>query len=158
MQSIKRKFSEDQDLSSEAKMMKFNASANILQRRNVEDDTIDVQEDGIILKFKLTEKTAKANLLKSTNRKHLEIDTKQTCKNMKFSPGAFLHCVVPVIKEWSSCFQSNQPIKEENMTIMVEELEERREMSAKHVNTKLVLYVNGDKPRLKSKVFSLERL
>ena len=146
MQSIKRKLSEDQDFSVAAKMMRFNASANnVLENMDNTDDTIEVQGDRFMLNFKLTEKTAKANLLKSSNRKQLEIDTKQTCMNMKFSPGAYLQCVLPVIKKWGLCFQSKQTINEENIDIRVEEFEERKEMSAKHVNTKLVLFVNGDK-------------
>ena len=146
MQSIKRKLSEDQDFSVAAKMMRFNASANnVLENMDNTDDTIEVQGDRFMLNFKLTEKTAKANLLKSSNRKQLEIDTKQTCMNMKFSPGAYLQCVLPVIKKWGLCFQSKQTINEENISIRVDEFEERKEMSDKHVNTKLVLYVNGDK-------------
>ena len=41
--------------------------------------------------FKLTEKTAKANLIKAANRNLFEIEAKQTCKNLRFSAGAYLH-------------------------------------------------------------------
>ena len=42
-------------------------------------DTSDVTLSGGIIKFnfKLTEKTARANLLKSANRNYLEMETKQ---------------------------------------------------------------------------------
>ena len=50
-------------------------------------------------KFKLKEETARTHLMKAANRNVIDIETKQTCKNIRFSAGAYFHIVLPVVRQ-----------------------------------------------------------
>ena len=101
--------------------------------------------EGRNLNFKLTDKKAKANLLKGASRVHLEIETKQKSKNFRFSTGAFLYVAKQMIKECETKFKNNSSIFHEDMEIRVEEFKDGLDLNEKHFDTKIVLYVNGNK-------------
>ena len=65
-------------------------------------------EAGRKFDFELTDKKAKANLLKSANRRHLEIENKQKSTNLRFSAGAFLMVAKPFIKECELGFKTKR--------------------------------------------------
>ena len=53
------------------------------------------------LPFKLTDQTAKKNLIAGARRKHYEKDPKQKSTKIMFIAGAYLEVVLPTIKVWS---------------------------------------------------------
>ena len=97
------------------------------------------------LNFKMTDKKAKANLLKGASRVHLEIETKQKSKNFRFSTGAFIYVAKQMIKECETKFKSKSCIFHDDMEIRVDEFKDGLELNQKHFDTKIVLFVNGNK-------------
>ena len=67
---------------------------------NMEISSIDLKSK--TFQFKLTEKTATKNLLKSASRIPIECDEKQLCTMVKFSAGAYIQAVKPTILFWKS--------------------------------------------------------
>ena len=123
------------------KMLKHNISITTIV--NIGTFEKDLNEGKY--KFKLTEKTARTNLMKAANRNLIDIETKQTCKNIRFSAGAYFHVVLPVVRQWITLFQTKQSFTVGSLNFTVEELEERNDLAAKHFNTKIVFCVNGGK-------------
>ena len=72
------------------------------------------------LNFKLTDKKAKSSLLKSANRCHFEVETKQKSKNLRFSAGAFIHVAKQMIKECESKFRNKSLLIHNKMEIKVD--------------------------------------
>ena len=50
--------------------------------------------------FKLTDQTAKKNLLSGTRRINFDKEPKQKSTKLKFSAGAYMMVVLPTIKTW----------------------------------------------------------
>ena len=73
------------------------------------------------LNFKLTDKKAKSNLLKGASRVHLDIETKQKSKNLRFSTGAFIYVAKQFVKECESKFKNKTMIIHKDMEMRVEE-------------------------------------
>ena len=97
------------------------------------------------LNFKMTDKKAKAYLLKAASRVHFNIETNEKSKNVRFSAGAFIMVAKPMIKECEAKFQSKSFILHENMEISVFEFRDGLELNNKHFDTKIVFFVNGNK-------------
>ena len=95
--------------------------------------------------FKLTDKRAKANLLKSASRQHFEVETKQKSKNLKFCAGAFIHVAKPMIEECESKYRSKTKFIYNQMVISVQEFREGFELNHKNFDTKIVFCVNRNK-------------
>ena len=104
--------------------------------------------NGRKLNYQITDKTAKANLLKAANRNCFEIESKQKSTNLRFSAGSYLHVVMPVMKIWENNFQNNEELKVGSLNIKVEEYDNGMELNAKHVDSKIVFSVNGEKAPL----------
>ena len=79
--SIKRKLQVDEGSinNKNTKIMKL--SETIMEMSDVAD--MLALNDDRKFNFKLTDKKMKSNLIKSAKRAHLEIETKQLCKNMR---------------------------------------------------------------------------
>ena len=100
--------------------------------------------------FELTDKKAKANLIKSTERKHFEVEHKQRSTNLKFSAGAYVLVAKPMINEFQAMFNKKIGFQEEDMVICVTEYKDGMDLNNKHVDTKIVLSVNSKKVVLHS--------
>ena len=102
----------------QSRTMMIKASENISESMDITN--LDIKSR--TFQFKLTDKTAKKNLLKSASRIPFENDPKQLCTMLKFSAGAFIQVVKPTIKFWESqnqkCFIYN------NLNIKVDEFED----------------------------------
>ena len=125
------------------KMQKLSESCVVLEKRDISNGPI--AKSGRKFTFNLTEKTAKSNLLKSASRNYFEIETKQKCKNLKFSAGAYLFVAKPFIKTCEMKFKSKQIFDEQNLCIQVREFEDGKDSNSKHMDTKIVLFVNEEK-------------
>ena len=95
--------------------------------------------------FKLTDKRAKSNLLKSASRDHFELDPKQKSTNLKFSAGSFIMVAKPMIKECEARFRSKSNFVKDDMVISVAEFRDGIELNDKHFDTKVVFSVNKKK-------------
>ena len=95
--------------------------------------------------FKLTDKKAKSNLLKSANRPQFEIEMKQQSLNLKFSAGAYLLVAQPLIKEFELYFKRKTSFTENGMETKVLEFRAGKELNDKHFDTKIVFLVNTKK-------------
>merc|ERR1712142_1242259 len=73
--------------------------------------------------FKLTDKKARKNLLRSAKRTHLQIETKQNCKNLRFSPGSYVCVAKKMIEECQSKFKENTKFVYEDLEIQVVEFQ-----------------------------------
>ena len=73
-------------------------------------DVSNTVSDGRKFNFKLTEKKARSNLLKSAERVNLQVEAKQNCKNFRFSSGAYLVVAKKFIGECEMMFKNNTPI------------------------------------------------
>ena len=73
--------------SSDQKMLKWNTS----ELSNMDVSDITSVGGSRKFNFKITDQKARKNLLKSAKRMHLEVESKQNCKNLRFSPGSYLY-------------------------------------------------------------------
>ena len=115
----------------------YNPAKMIKQEPNSNLDVINVIDmHGRNLNFKLTDKTAKKNLLDGAKRIPFERELKQKCIKMKFSSGAYKEVVFPTLISWKT--KLNQTFEHKNMMIKVSELKAGYEANSKHFDTKVV--------------------
>ena len=95
--------------------------------------------------FKLTDKKAKSNLLKSANRPHFEVEMKQLSLNLKFSAGAYLLVAKPFVEQCETYFNKNSSLTENTMEVKVNEFRAGKDLNEKHFDTKIVFLVNAQK-------------
>ena len=126
------------------KMLKINASSFEIESEEAITDVTSARDDRKF-NFKLTDRKAKSNLIKSANRSQFEIELKQQSLNLKFSAGAYLHVTKPFIKECENYFKSKTCFSENNLDIMVNEFRAGKELNDKHFDTKIVFLVNTQK-------------
>ena len=117
------------------KMLKLNASG------------LDVTYEDIdrTFNFKLTDKKAKSNILKSANRPQFEVEMKQLSLNLKFSAGAYLLVAKPFIDQCETYFDSKSSLMENGMEVKVNEFRAGKDLNDKHFDTKIVFLVNAQK-------------
>ena len=138
----KRKLSSE-EFESSTKMLKLSQSAIEEAELNASKNTsIDYERN---FNFKLTDKKAKSNLLKSANGRHFEVETKQMSKLLKFSPGAYLQVVKPLLNQYIKIHENQNTILENGFEIIVHDLREGQELNNKNVDTKIELSVNKQK-------------
>ena len=125
------------------KMLESTQSTTVVMKADV--SKLSQVENGRKLDFILTEKTAKSNILKAANRNMLELESKQKSSNLLFSAGSYLYTVTPAVKTWETNYNNKESFKAGNLTIFVTELEHGKELNAKHLDTKIVFNVNGEK-------------
>ena len=95
--------------------------------------------------FKLTDEKAKKNLLKSAQRKHFEIEEKQNCMNLRFSPGAYIIVAKKMIDQCEIRYKEKSTFVYEDLEVKVEEFRTGHEANNKHFDTKIVFSVNNRK-------------
>ena len=83
--------------------------------------------------YQLSDKKAKSNLMKSSNREALEIHDRQGCIMMDFSTGAYLELVTPSVDEWKEAKTKKTRIEDLNMEI--EDVIPSYDENMKHVET-----------------------
>ena len=143
----KRKIAWENSENKKMKMLNSAHSSTVAHITVVEKLSADCVNptNGRKLNYQITDKTAKANLLKAANRNCFEIESKQKSTNLRFSAGSYLHVVMPVVKTWENNFKNDEVLKEGYLTIKVEEFENGMDLNAKHVDSKIVFSVNGEK-------------
>ena len=106
---------------------------NLLRRRR-----------GRTFDYDLNEKRAKAKLLKGAKRaKHLNVEIKSGCVNMRFSDGAYFEVVLPLLREWHK--REAESFVVNDLTIKVDEIDAGIDKTDKHMDTKLIITVNTDR-------------
>ena len=108
---------------------------------NVNDQKDDTER---LFKYSLNDKRAKSNLLKGAQRtQHLETEFKSGCVNVRFSDGAYHEIVLPLLKTWlQNC---NKEFVINGSTLRIIEAEEGKDVSARHVDTKIVMMFDNEK-------------
>ena len=119
------------------KMLKLNQSASIPEPSEV--------YSGRKLDFELTDKKAKANLMKSASRAHFEVEKKQRSTNLRFSAGAYLLVAKPFVKKCELGFLNKTPFSKDDMEIVVDKYRDGLEQNNKHFGTKIAFSVNRKK-------------
>ena len=105
--------------------------------------SIVVPESGHLrnLPFKLTDQTAKKNLIAGAKRKPFEKDPKQKSTKILFSAGAYLEVVLPTIKAWSD--RCGSSFSYGGLNIEIDEVKGGFEENSRHFDTKVVMFVDG---------------
>ena len=72
---------------------------------DLKDHVLDTPHNGPYtgtrnFKYKLTEKTAKSNLIRGAKREHFAIDSKQGATNIDFSDGSWILVAYPELIKW----------------------------------------------------------
>ena len=94
--------------------------------------------------YDLNEKKARVKLLKGAKRaKNLDVEVKSTCVNMRFSDGAYHEVVLPFLREWHGLV--DKPFKMMGADINIAESDAGVDKSEKHMDTKLVVFVNDER-------------
>ena len=70
--------------------------------------------------YELSDKKAKANLVKNAAREAFVIDEKQKCSVLLFSVGSFKETVIPTVNVWKNSIK--EKIQIENFEISIEEV------------------------------------
>ena len=135
---ILEEFSDNKSL----KMLKLNQSAAL---ENMDISMVKYADQERQFEFQLTDKTARANLMKSSKRRMFQIENKQLSKNLKFSPGSYLLVAKPIISEWKICFDNGKSFLVENMNISVSGFHAGLDKNGKHFDTKVEFKVNNEK-------------
>ena len=92
--------------------------------------------------YELSDKRAKANLLKGAAREVIEIKEKQKCIMLTFSVGAYLEVVIPTVIEWD---KNELKCRMDEIEIGIEEVVPGYDDNNKHVETLVRFRVNGEK-------------
>ena len=123
------------------KMIKFNKTE--MEKMDISD--IDSIGGARMFNFKLTDKKARKNLLKSAQRMYLETEVKQNCINLKFSPGTYLLVAKKMIEECEVKHSQGVKFQFKDMEIKVVDFSSGLELNNKHFDTKIVFSVNDQK-------------
>ena len=92
--------------------------------------------------YKLTDKKATSNFLKSASKEPLEVDPKQKCTIMSFSVGAYIKCVFPFMRQWEGC---SKQLVTESFEINALSHSPGYDETGKQVDTVTAFNVNGKK-------------
>ena len=102
---------------------------------------IDDESDERAFSYEMNRKRTRTKLLKGAKRsKHLEVEVKSSCVNLRFNDGSYYEVILPLLKEWHS--KVNSLIKINDQDIHIIEIEKGFEKSKKHVDTKLVIVLD----------------
>ena len=93
-----------------------------------------------IFNYKLSDKKAKSNFLKSAAKETLEIDEKGVCTMLNFSVGSYFEAVLPTINEWVA---GNREVNVDNIKIL--EVLPSYDENNKHLETIIKFCVNNNK-------------
>ena len=94
-----------------------------------------------IFGYRLSDKKATSNLLKSASREPFEIEEKQKCSLLLFSAGAYVRTVLPLISEWKNMKEVELGSNSIDTIKVVPGFDE----SMKHIDTVISFLFNGKK-------------
>ena len=90
-----------------------------------------------IFSYELNQEKAKTKLLKGAMKpKHMDIEVKSTCVNMRFDDGSFKEVVLPLLRLWNKKEDSFEFM---GATIRVVEAEAGEDNTKNHIDTKMVI-------------------
>ena len=107
----------------------------------MDKDINEEEENCRVFDYALNKKRAKSKLLKGAKRENLHVESRSGCVNLKFCDGAFYEIVLPLIKD----LKVDEVIKINETEVKIIEVHAGVENSENHVDTKLVVLVNGDR-------------
>ena len=92
--------------------------------------------------YRLTAKTAKKNLIKGAQRKHIDIEYKQGAINVDFSDGAWVYAAFPEVLNWANSYNK---FTFGLLDIKVMEAKAGMDGESKNVDHKIEFQVNAQK-------------
>ena len=102
------------------------------------------KRNGRAFGYALNAKRAKTKLLKGAKReKHLDVEIKSGCANMRFSDGAYSEVVLPLLSVWHSI--GTKVFKLNDIEVNIIESDPGIDINDKHMDTKLVIIANNDR-------------
>ena len=100
------------------------------------------QEQGRVFNHSLNKTRAKTKLLEGAKRtKNLEVEKRDGCVNLRFCDGSYFEVILPLLKN----LHNNEVIQINDKEVQIIEVDAGVENSKKHVDTKIVVNVNGDR-------------
>ena len=93
-------------------------------------------------KYRLTAKTAKKNIIKGAQRKHMDVQHKQGAINVDFSDGAWIYVAFPEVLIWA---ESNKNFDYGDLCIKVMEVKAGMDNGNKNIDHKIEFQVNDQK-------------
>ena len=111
-----------------------NSESAIIHVDYEEKDGVVNGQEGRAFRYTLNEKKAKAKLLKGANRKHLNVEIRPGCVNLRFNDGAYFKIVLPLMREWKQ--KCGEVIKINETKVKIVEVDAGTENSMRHVDTK----------------------
>ena len=107
---------------------------------NMENNKTDVRA----FSYVLSDKKAKDKLLKGAKRaKNLEVEEKDGCITFIFNDGSYIKTLIPLLKSWQR--NTNKTVAIDSYQVNIEESGEGLDNSQKHIDTKLVIYVDNSR-------------
>ena len=94
--------------------------------------------------YNLSDKSAKAKLIKGAKRKPFDIVEHSSSSNLIFSLGAWNHVVLPAVRYWNQV-KGDKSCKIDSTVVTIAGVDIGKEASGKHVDTVVVFYANNDK-------------
>ena len=85
--------------------------------------------------YEMTDKKAKANLIKSAGREAFIIDEKQKCSMLLFSTGSYIKTVIPAVRDWNN--YSKEGLVKDDLEISVDEVLPAYDKNNKHMETSI---------------------
>ena len=110
-------------------------SDTVVIEENIRNDPI-VPEVSRNFSFKLTDATAKKNLLTGARRIPFDKEPKQKSVKLMFSAGAYIEVVMPTLLNWKNCV--GNCINFGGISINIFEVKAGYELNSKHFDTKIV--------------------
>ena len=116
-------------------------------------DIVDLVKDSEIAKqtdvkrtfeYNLSDKAAKAKLIKGARRKPFDVVENSSSSNLIFSPGAWNHVVLAAVGYWDQV-KGEKTCKIGDTVMKIASIDFGKEASGKHVDTVVVFYANRDK-------------
>ena len=127
-----------------AKMMNVNNQVITFEEHVRNSEVHRNSETTINFNYELSDKAAKAKILKAVTRIPLEIEENSTSTNLVFSAGAWHHAVLPAVRYFCDIKDDNS-CKIGDYTVKIGGIKMGKEINGKHVNTKVVFFADRDK-------------
>ena len=129
------------------KVMNNVKSSSVIQISDVNDVEAKNKKEfkiGRVFGYALNEKRAKRNLLKGAKKQiDLEVEVKSGNTNLRFSDGSYYEVVLPLLRSWQE--KINEPHYFSENEIKIVEFEAGKDISEKHVDTKLAVMFNDNR-------------
>ena len=126
------------------KAIEFNCVEDIVNDSEVAAAAIPPEEKSRTFEYNLSDKNAKAKLLKGAKRIPFELVRKSSSINIVFNIGSWNNVVLPSINYWNQII-GEKTCRIGSSTVRVASIKMGMETGGKHVDTLIVFFLNREK-------------